>query len=147
MLPRPYSLASANALLAHIVESLAHAREAMSRAYAARNEMTARAVREGEEAVIDHAERYPDLMAAVEEAEDEASDELDLLQRMGVIVMSVTPGMVAVSTRRAGLPALLLWRDGDEEFAYWRLAGDDEAEVKPIVDPDLFESEDETLPQ
>ena len=138
ILPRPISLPEANALVPHIVEGVARAREAMTRAYAARNEVTARAVHEGEDAILNFEERYPDLAEAAEEAEAEARDEMELLSLLGVVLMSVTPAMAAVSARCAGQPALLLWNDGDDEFAHWRLLADDEDAIRPIVDPDAF---------
>jgi hypothetical protein len=138
LLPRSFSLPEANGLVPHIASAVAHVREAMANAYAARNEMTARAVREGESAILEHEVRFPDLTAAAEDAEEEAREEMDMLASIGVTLMSVTPAMAAVPTERAGQPALLLWHEGDERFTHWRLVNDDADQVREIKDPTAF---------
>jgi hypothetical protein len=141
LLVSPNSLSEANALVPHIEAGIDAVRDAMARAYDARNRLSRKAIARGEEAVEQAFELWPELKVEIDEAEGEARAELDLLLRLGVSLQSITPAIATVVARRGRDLALLIWREGDDEFAHWRLLGEDKDRARPIEHPEAFGEE------
>jgi hypothetical protein len=134
----PNSLSEANALVPHIEAGIDGVRDAMARAYDARNRLSAKAIAGSDEAVAEAFDRWPELKDEIDAAENEARDELDLLLRLGVSLQSITPAVATVVARRGRELALLIWREGDDDFGHWRLLGEGRDSARPIIDRQAF---------
>lgn len=78
--------------------------------------------------------------SALHQTEGEIRRELELLQRMGVLVHSLDPPTVHLRSQRGATPVMLSWRPGEPAFLHWHSLDWGFEERAPIDDPRLFGS-------